>query len=54
MGGRRRVKSKRIKPRNPVAVVVRALTPRVKASAKTYTRKPKHKRRGWDDAEPNS
>ena len=46
---RRKVKTKRIKPRNPLALTVRRLMPRIKASAKSYTRKIKHRGRGRDD-----
>ena len=49
MAGRRKVKVKRVKPRNPFAPVLRALAPGVKPSAKAYTRKVKHKRRGWQE-----
>lgn len=43
MAGRRKQRRRRVTARNPLAPVVRALTPRVKPSAKAYTRKPKHK-----------
>ena len=52
MSGRRKVKQKRIKPRNPLALTVRTLSQRIKASAKTYTRKIKHKGRGRDNGSP--
>ena len=44
--------AKRIKPRNPLAPVVRGLTSKVKPSIKAYTRKPKHKRSPGEDGEP--
>jgi len=47
----RRAKPKRIKPRNPLAPVVRALRMGVKPSARAYTRKTKHKRRHGESGE---
>jgi hypothetical protein len=44
MARRRRVRRKRIKARNPLAPVLRRLRPRVKASARVYSRKIKHRR----------
>ncbi|MFQ5774652.1 MAG: hypothetical protein ACE5GS_09055 [Kiloniellaceae bacterium] len=49
MGRRRKAKRKPVKARNPLAPVVRALAPRVKPSARAYTRKAKHRRRGADE-----
>ena len=48
---RKRV-AKRVKPRNPLAPVVRGLTPKVKPSIKAYIRKPKHKRPPGGDEGP--
>lgn len=44
MRKRRKGKARRISARNPLVPVVRALRPRVKPSAKAYSRKLKHKR----------
>lgn len=49
MGGRRR--RKRLKPRNPLVPVVRSLRHKVRPSARTYSRKTKHKRPGADNGE---
>lgn len=54
MKGRRRIKDRQVRVRNPLVPVVRALAPRVKPSAKAYTRKVKHKRRGREGGEPLS
>jgi hypothetical protein len=50
LGRRRRVRRRRVKPRNPLAPVVRALAPRVKPSARAYSRKVKHKRPEREDS----
>ncbi len=44
MRKRRKVRARRVSLRNPLVPVVRALRPRVKPSAKTYSRKVKHQR----------
>lgn len=49
MAAQRTPKRRRVKVRNPLAPVVRALAPRVKPSAKGYIRKPKHKRAADED-----
>ncbi len=52
MAGKQGVKRKRIKPRNPVAPVVRRLRPKVEPSERAYSRKTKHKPpRNEDDNE---
>lgn len=49
MARKRKARAKRIKARNPLAPLVRKLRPRVKPSARAYTRKPKHKRPPAED-----
>ncbi len=44
MRKRRKTKRVGVRLRNPLAPVVRALRPRVKPSAKAYSRKVKHRR----------
>ncbi len=53
MAAQRKQKRRRVTARNPLAPVVRALTPRVKPSAKAYIRKPKHKRPPDEDGGGN-
>ncbi len=53
MAAQRKQKRRRVKVRNPLAPVVRTLTPRVKPSAKAYIRKPKHTRPPDDDGGGN-
>ncbi len=43
MAGKRGIERKRIKPRNPLAPVVRRLRPKVEPSERAYSRKTKHK-----------
>ena len=44
MRKRRKARARRVSLRNPLVPVVRALRPRVKPSAKAYSRKVKHRR----------
>lgn len=44
MAGKRKRARKRVKLRNPFAPALRRLRPKVKPSARAYSRKPKHKR----------
>ena len=44
MAAKRKPKSKRIKPRNPLVPVVRGKRAVVEPSKRAYVRKPKHKR----------
>lgn len=44
VAGKRKRARKRVKLRNPFAPALRRLRPKVKPSARAYSRKPKHKR----------
>ncbi len=54
MRKRRRARARRVSLRNPLVPVVRALRPRVKPSAKAYSRKVRHRRPQEEDGGSSS